>query len=875
MKTAAITDCPDIKSSCDLMKRELSGLMDRRFVKLRSVGLMRPPNISTCAVLRWYEEVCDLSQTLENTNRKYLSKLSTVGDRVAVDCEEVADKMLQMLKEEGVCSESEANEIKIAHFLPLIVDWNKQNKENNVSLEQDFSEAAALFKSNLHVLYDFQNKAAQIWMDYCDSVNSRNNELLNIMKDCRLTHDEINQQLESALDMEMDRMRQDTNDIELKRHLENATESLTEIGSAYSNFRQDMTAVIKTYPDMISVELISYVDHIKNHVGYGAEEEQGAEEDHNASEEINNPDIASGEHDDGTTATFITEVANPVARPSYSDERFKSLEEELSDIYLSHLDILKDEVEHDSELAVAEKLCELKSEVELRYHIHKPRAMRMKLDIYNVRLNELKNHEERVKQHAAGITLDITSLRNEFKGLGNAHAEKEKLFKDLVEDCEKSLPTLEKTAHLSSLQAKVNTANEEHLDLIKLELANFRKKMEDNLNDLRESNQRFGLAFKPFAEGGNFGPDEIETYRKRLEKCNLKIDNCETFILTELDGMEAKSLETADEITTNFDIKLKMHILDVAFLEKVNSWMSNCQVKIKTEVAACNMMSRKLKATIGVLQKLIDSCARPHPDKPIVKPEEVVSAIPEVYNKFQQRIHYLDCAKPTPQLGVKINPDKRTDNRPDSPQDFQSVVNLTKNILHLSRNVRSTTVDTESVIQDKKKGAHLEPLYDWFIVRQQEKEKPSTKRGKSRVDTSERTKRNTSASSRTSMMSVVLTDVQSFIPLIKKILQETQGALFISSEAYYAQYQGPPMRAGIFDTLEGCMDGLNKRLNNYYIQAEEFYNKCIQELRVTLSDVMLLHREVPKLLFSEILEKFVTDVSQKTYSIQHKFDSNK
>lgn len=879
MKTAAITDCEDIKASCDLMKRELSGLMDRRFAKLRAVVDMKPPHIMTNSVLRWYEEVCELSQTLENTNRKYLSKLSTVGDRVAVDCEEVADKMLAMLKDEGVCSDEEAHSIKVTHFMPLIVEWNKENKEKNAILEQNFSETAALFKSNLHILYDFQNKAAQIWSDYCDKVTSKNNELLNIMKDCRLTHDEINQQLESALDMEMDRMRQDTNDIELKRHLEKATDSLKEIGAAYANFRQDMMAVIKTYPDMISVELACYVDQIKNHVGFDTEQPhvEGEEDVGNKETALKEPHEGADLADNKTeeTPTFITEVADPVVKPSYSDKRFKSLEDELSAIYLSHLDVLQDEVAEDSKQTVAEKLCELKSEVELRYHIHKPRAMRMKLDIYNVRLNELKNHEERVKQHAAGVTLEISSLRNEFKELGIKHEKKEKLFKELVESCEKSLPSLEKTAHLSTLQAKVNTANEEHLDLIKLELSNFRGKMEDKLNDLRESNQRFGLAFKPFAEGGNFGPDEIETYRKRLEKCNLKIDNCETFILTELDGMEAKSLETADEITTNFDNKLKMHILDVAFLEKVNSWMSNCQVKIKTEVAACNMMSRNLKSKIEVMRRLIDSCARPHPDKPIVKPEEVVSAIPEVYSQFQKRIHYLDCAKPSPQVGITINPSKRTDIRPDSPQDFHSVLSLTKNILNLSKNQRGATVETESVIQDKKKGAQMEMLYDWFILKEKEKEKPPAKRGKSRVDTSERTKRNNSASSRSSMMSVVLTDCHSFMPLIKKILQETQGALCVSSEAYYAQYQGPPMRAGIADTLEGCMEGLNKRLNNYYLQTEEFYNKCIQELRGMLTEVMLLHREIPKLLFNEILENYVTLVSQKTYMIKHQFDRNK
>ncbi|XP_063680548.1 coiled-coil domain-containing protein 180-like isoform X2 [Bolinopsis microptera] len=884
MYTPAITDCPDIESISEMMKCELNGLVERRFNKLQSVREMKPPSFTCKTVLRWYEEVCELSLTLENTHRKYVAKLAAVGDKVLLDCETVADRMLETLQEEGVCSDSEAQDLKFSDLMPLIAVWGTKHREKILRLEEKFSDEAAKFKSNLHLLYDFQNGAANIWTEYCSRVTDKNSELSALVRKCRRKHDEINQRLESSLDMEMDRMRQDTNDFELKKHLDKATEALEEIAAAYTNFKRDMADVIKTYPDMISNELLNYSMQIRKHLSCYTEEDTKVED----GEEGLGSDNASiggivdqAPHEStekgGVDIAFMTEVsaAAPQQPPSYSDERFKVLEEGLTIVYLEHLDLLTHEVAQHSDQTVGEKLSELKSEVELRHHIHKPRVTRMKLDIYNVRLNELKNHDERVKQHGAGITLEISTLRSEFKKLGMEHDVKGKKFKQLVEDCEKTLPTLEKTAHLQTLQNKVTTAYEGHMNVIKLELSSFRNKMEMKLNDLRESNQHFGLAFKPFAEGGNFGPDEIETFRKKLEKCNLKIDNCETFILTELDGMESKCLDAAVEMTSSFEARLKMHILDVAFLEKVNSWMSNCQVKIKTEVAACNMMSKKLKTKIESLRKLIDSCARPHPDKPTVKPEEVLSAIPDMYNLFQQRIMYLDCAKPATKTSVQINPD-----HPDfqmsreSTHDFQSVVNLTKNILTMSRKYSSPSMDSESVTIDKRKPIVTESLYQWFIAKQ-ENPKPMSKRGKSRVETSERTKRLGSASSRSSMMSVVLTDAQSFMPIIKKILQETQGALFISSEAYYTQYQGPPLRTGIAETLEGCMEELNKRLNNYYVQTQEFYNKCIQDLRSILTDVLQLHMEIPPLLYDEILEKYVTEVSQKTSVIKHQFDQNR
>lgn len=71
------------------------------------------------------------------------------------------------------------------------------------------------------------------------------------------------------------------------------------------------------------------------------------------------------------------------------------------------------------------------------------------------------------------------------------------------------------------------------------------------------------------------------------------------------------------------------------------------------------------------------------------------------------------------------------------------------------------------------------------------------------------------------------------------------------------------------------MDELNKRLNSYYIQTQDFYNKCIQDLRSVLTDVLQLHMEVPQLLYEEILEKYVTEVSQKTSTIRHQFEQNR
>ena len=59
-----------------------------------------------------------------------------------------------------------------------------------------------------------------------------------------------------------------------------------------------------------------------------------------------------------------------------------------------------------------------------------------------------------------------------------------------------------------------------------------------------------------FSDGGNFCPEEIDEYRKRLEKMSQKIDSSEGFIMADLEGMESKRLEQAAKVAREFEDRL-------------------------------------------------------------------------------------------------------------------------------------------------------------------------------------------------------------------------------------------------------------------------------------------------------------------------------
>ena len=55
-----------------------------------------------------------------------------------------------------------------------------------------------------------------------------------------------------------------------------------------------------------------------------------------------------------------------------------------------------------------------------------------------------------------------------------------------------------------------------------------------------------------FSDGGNFCPEEIDDFRKKLEKMSHKIDSAEGFIMADLEGMESKRLDQAMKISNEF-----------------------------------------------------------------------------------------------------------------------------------------------------------------------------------------------------------------------------------------------------------------------------------------------------------------------------------
>ncbi|XP_030854046.1 coiled-coil domain-containing protein 180-like isoform X3 [Strongylocentrotus purpuratus] len=361
----------------------------------------------------------------------------------------------------------------------------------------------------------------------------------------------------------------------------------------------------------------------------------------------------AGEHgivSDGDRNEDGTETVSGEDQPAYlanvtiPQETLKSIREIMRMSFLEHLEEWMIYAVQRAHSVVAAKTEELKSELDLRLHLHEPRSHRTELDIHNVRAAELLLHQERVTKHSKGVSCALSEVKQRFSAMQKEHDGVVERFKQEIDTMENVFVHASRSADLVSLSHQVNTKVESHMDVIRASLRQFRTYLDDTLQMLRESNARFIKSFKLFSGGGNFSPEEVEAYKKKLEKLATKIDSAEGFVMADLEGMEARRLTQATDIAGKFEDRFKSHLFDLTFIEKLSRWLNNTQVKIKGEVAESNTQAQTLMRVLNKLETRVDACERPNQDKEQITPGELLETLPSIFQAFDERAQYLNCA---------------------------------------------------------------------------------------------------------------------------------------------------------------------------------------------------------------------------------------
>ncbi|XP_048078953.1 coiled-coil domain-containing protein 180 isoform X1 [Ursus arctos] len=528
--------------------------------------------------------------------------------------------------------------------------------------------------------------------------------------------------------------------------------------------------------------------------------------------------------------------------------------------FFEHLEKWFDQCILKTRVMVATKIDELDSELELRHHLHEPRAKRIEKDIHNVRAAELLLHQERLDSHCAGVTETLRKERLMFCQFQEEQNIKSKNFRRKIYDMEHIFLNATKSQRLVTLSSTLHRELLSYVDVIQVSLRSFRQYLEESLGKLRLTNIEFIKHCRLFSEGGNFSSEEIDSLCHRLEKEASRIEFVESLIMINMEKMESDYLDQANDVINKFESKFHNLSVDLIFIEKIQRLLTNLQVNIKCEVAKSNLQTDGLNSSLEQLQRKVEMCRNSKGDKKMVTSEDLLGFVQTWKEKLSQRIQYLNCKLDTVSVTQVVFTDSvMTD------LEVESDIMVTPEALE--EEAKIDLVTPESFAQPSRTGKPMieDPAVEVVKrILQLPDEKCSTQQcDKDRSQTGLKRHQNRgehfvrkalSSASATSTGSItrysrpnrmdrkyqVLGErppppAEDFKGIILTLLWESNEHLLNVIEEFYRREKRSITRPDcMYENFDQCAENICKKILEYHMQTDEYHNSCLIELRAQM-----------------------------------------
>ncbi|XP_057265200.1 coiled-coil domain-containing protein 180 isoform X3 [Pezoporus wallicus] len=351
----------------------------------------------------------------------------------------------------------------------------------------------------------------------------------------------------------------------------------------------------------------------------------------------------------GIPETYFTKYEQKESLPVYlkyiliEETVFVELKKRIRLCFFEHLEKWFAESLSNSCVFVAAKKEELNSELQLCLHLHQQKQENIETNIYNVRAVELLLHKERLECHCRGVGEALEKERAEFLGFCEQQDNICKNLESHLRDMESVFLSAPMTEKFVSFSNNLHSELHNHLEMIQVSLRSYRNYLEEAFGKLRNSNVDFLKTCRLFLEGGNFSPEEVKSFSKRLQEESEHIDAFEGLIKTDMEKMESSCLEQATELINQSEMKFCYLFMSRVFMEKIQQFLTNLRVRIKSEVADSNLQAVTLNSYLEKLRQKIDACAHPTADTEALTSEELYDFAKVVLKELKKRSQYLDC----------------------------------------------------------------------------------------------------------------------------------------------------------------------------------------------------------------------------------------
>ncbi|XP_029915324.1 coiled-coil domain-containing protein 180 [Myripristis murdjan] len=855
------------------LRRTQQRLAEERCDIIRNLSSLAPPTCSSALVSDWYNRLTAVNHKIDELHVDSVRQLRCCYEQLWQDGLAEVERCREALRALKL-SEDEVHRLISSQLLPLIGRCQSQAEARLAALDDGFESLARCANTLSCRVFVLLRGAALLWETHSVAVETREEELQQQVDRLRHTQEQERQRRRQRVDVLLDGMRQESSEEALRLSLQSTSCFLSDSTASCRQGAAALGDVLDRFPALLLDELHSYSrrlsSHFSIHTDYGLtpQELQSlypsiklelTEKQHQTSEESETDSAHSAQEqpsevvdlwDFGSLVTFTSHRGGAFSGHAFrcpSPAPLAGLEEEtklalfpvellthtltqVRELFFLHLEQHLHDALSSSVAMVTERKEVLRSEQELQLQLLD--AQHIQTHIHNPRQAELVQHRQCVEAHCQGVLDVLSGCRAELQQLQAAVSRGSQELTSRASHLEEAVLHSSTLHRLQCVYSTLQDSLDRHIEETQQNQTALRQSVQLRMQQLRDDTAALLRSFKLFSEGGDFAPQEVEVFQRRLEEKMKKIDETEEAIQTELDASESRSLQQVKEAFARFEEKFSLLRVELTFLDKIQKVLSNTQVHIKAEAASSNQQQRVVSSKVEELRKLMELTE--------VSSDQVCSLLSSLSQVVRTRCLYLDCfldsslALPVPQrplqgsFALAARPKPRRKERLAPPPGLlqpcrvgvvfcdDAAVGVVKALNRFSR-MQPGAAETEQRRTTTGQSSSPLPLQNRSAesVSGQSVRKLRTNRTDKRLQR---------------FGSKPEPGHNSFRSRVNSLLWKASDVLLLVAEGFYkSERRGGCRFHFVSDSLDQWAESLNQRLLGYQEQARQYQSNSIQE----------------------------------------------
>ncbi|XP_029295799.1 coiled-coil domain-containing protein 180-like isoform X2 [Cottoperca gobio] len=522
-------------------------------------------------------------------------------------------------------------------------------------------------------------------------------------------------------------------------------------------------------------------------------------------------------------------------------------------LFLDHLEQRFHDVLHSVVAMVTDRKEALRSEQALQLHQLHPRHIQT--HVYKPRLTELQLHRQRVEFHCVEVGEVLASCKMELQELKTSISRTKQEFCVSLSSLEDNVLSADSSRRLQAVSSTLQDCLDEYIKDTQRCHTCFRQTVLIRLQEVRIRTTQLLSSFRLFSEGGDFAPQEVKLFQKRLKEESKQISVTEESIYCELEGFESQSLQQnpsaflchkhhhphpqLKEASGCLEEKLSFLKSEVEFMEKIQKIITSTRVHIKSEAASSNQQQSAISSRLEDLRWMMENTQ--------VSPDQVFSFLSSVNEELRKRCQYLDFSLES----LSARPESRKQVQSALPlgllQTSRTGVNLLDDpvvgvLRSLNRFCMIQDVGAEAVDREERgrTAAGQSPVQRLQQRSSESVSAPSVRRGCRSIRTERRFQVFGPEPEK---------NPHSFSSTLNSVLWTANDVLLLVAEDFY-QSERLSRFFLVPDRLDQWAESMQQRLLGYQEQSRKFLKTNREELVAQLSLLEELRHSLPAVLIS-------------------------